>query len=267
MQSHKYADLFPMMDEEEFANLVEDIRANGLLDPIVVYGEEVLDGRNRLRACEAAGVEPQFTEFEGDDAAALQFVISHNLSRRHLTASQRAAIAADATDIYEAIAAAAEERRRATVGRPSTDEEIDGNISINLPGARDTRTARHQMGSLFGVNGKYVGNAVSLLKNEGEAGRALVDEVKAGNISMAEAWKRRPSAPKPAIKKSDPLPLMNAFGQAEKRVRELTSLIGQVPASRLDFVDPANGRTTRDFYRGRVDRLREAIDALEEALG
>jgi ParB-like chromosome segregation protein Spo0J len=56
---HPIADLFPMMTDEELADLAADIKANGLLHPIVVDKEGALiDGRNRARACEIAGVEP-----------------------------------------------------------------------------------------------------------------------------------------------------------------------------------------------------------------
>ena len=47
----------------------------------------ILDGRNRARACEAAGVEPKFTPFREDDPTA--FVIDANLRRRHLTGEQK----------------------------------------------------------------------------------------------------------------------------------------------------------------------------------
>jgi ParB-like chromosome segregation protein Spo0J len=56
---HPIADLFPMMTDEELANLAADIKANGLIHPIVVDKDGVLlDGRNRDRACEIAGIEP-----------------------------------------------------------------------------------------------------------------------------------------------------------------------------------------------------------------
>jgi len=51
-----------------------------------------LDGRNRLRACEKAGVEPHFESFDGLDPEG--FVISENVTRRHLTAGQRGMAAA-----------------------------------------------------------------------------------------------------------------------------------------------------------------------------
>ena len=93
MKDHPYASLLPLLEGEAFDSLVADIKANGLMEPITVYQDMVLDGRNRLRACEAAGAEPQFLKFDGDDP--LAFVLSLNLHRRHLTPSQRAMVGAD----------------------------------------------------------------------------------------------------------------------------------------------------------------------------
>jgi hypothetical protein len=89
MQVHPIAALFPMMTEDELAELADDILSNGLIHPIVVDGDGVLiDGRNRLRACEIAGVEPKFQQLNGHDAAA--FIVSVNLERRNLSKGQQA---------------------------------------------------------------------------------------------------------------------------------------------------------------------------------
>lgn len=92
--SHPYADIFPMMTEDEADALADDIKKNGLRAPIVRYCDKVLDGRNRLIACKKAGVEPMFIDHEGDDASALALVISLNVQRRDLTPGQRAISAA-----------------------------------------------------------------------------------------------------------------------------------------------------------------------------
>jgi ParB-like chromosome segregation protein Spo0J len=91
MNVHPVAALFPMMTGQEFTELVADIKANGLVNPIIRQGDTLIDGRNRMAACERAGVTPRFTEFTGDDPTA--FIISANIHRRHMKESQRAIIA------------------------------------------------------------------------------------------------------------------------------------------------------------------------------
>jgi len=91
LKVHPIAALFPMLADGELQALAADIRENGLQQAVVIQGGTLLDGRNRLAACELAGVEPTFQEYEGDNPTA--FIISSNLHRRHLSESQRASIA------------------------------------------------------------------------------------------------------------------------------------------------------------------------------
>lgn len=90
IEFHPIAELFPMMQGREFEELVEDVRSHGLLEPVWLYEGKVLDGRNRMRACNASGLDPEFREYDGDDPVG--FVVSLNLHRRHLNESQRAMV-------------------------------------------------------------------------------------------------------------------------------------------------------------------------------
>lgn len=92
-EPHEYCSLFPALQSTDLASLREDVQANGLLEPITIFEGKILDGRNRAGVCADLGIEPETVEFHGDNAAALSFVISKNLNRRHLNESQRALVA------------------------------------------------------------------------------------------------------------------------------------------------------------------------------
>jgi len=60
-----------------------------LLTPILLFEAKILDGRNRYRACEMAGVPPQYDDFSGTTEQAVDFVLSSNLCRRHLSKMEK----------------------------------------------------------------------------------------------------------------------------------------------------------------------------------
>jgi len=92
LRFHSLADIFPLLNGSEFEKLTDSVAESGLREPIRLYEGKILDGRNRYRACLAAGVEPWFEEYTGDDP--LAYVIDLNVLRRHLNESQRAMVAA-----------------------------------------------------------------------------------------------------------------------------------------------------------------------------
>ena len=91
---HEFCEMFPDAAQEEFNGLVEDIKLNGLLEPIMLFEGKILDGRTRYKACVAADVPPTFMPFTGDRDEAYCYVVSKNLHRRHLTNVQRAFLVA-----------------------------------------------------------------------------------------------------------------------------------------------------------------------------
>jgi hypothetical protein len=87
---HPLANRFPLIEGEEFDNLVDDIRTHGQRDPIVLFDGKILDGRNRYRACLEARREPKSRLFDpAKEGSPEAFVISVNLKRRHLTGKQK----------------------------------------------------------------------------------------------------------------------------------------------------------------------------------
>src|SRR5262245_23411772 len=90
---HWCAKLFPPMSEGEFKRLAASLKVNGLLEPIVLFEGQILDGFEREAACLEAGIEPRYRAFsEGLDP--FSYVMAKNVERRQLSKSQRGVIGA-----------------------------------------------------------------------------------------------------------------------------------------------------------------------------
>lgn len=91
---HPVAQLFPWMTDKEFGELKISISRNGQLQPIVANGNEILDGRCRLRACKELGLEPKFMQYSelGLKIHPAAWAFTTNLRRRNLTADQKLAV-------------------------------------------------------------------------------------------------------------------------------------------------------------------------------
>ncbi len=119
LQFHPLANNFELVDGQKLDKWIADIKTNGQTDLITLYAGKILDGRNRYRACLAAGVEPKFQTYTGDSP--WSFVLSKNLHRRHLTMEERGKAAVKSLPIYEA--EAAERRKRKSVPTISSEQK------------------------------------------------------------------------------------------------------------------------------------------------
>lgn len=118
LKLHRLARMLPLIPEKEFTELVNDVRANGFVNPVHLIGDEVLDGRHRVAVATVLGVPLRAVEFTGDEDDARHFVISTNLRRRHLTTPQRTQLARELI-----LPEVAEEAAKRTGGRPRKDEK------------------------------------------------------------------------------------------------------------------------------------------------
>lgn len=88
---HPLTAVVPGLSDDDFLTLRRSVRAAGLLDEIVLHEGQVLDGRHRLKACLAEGVEPRYRQFTGPDPRA--FILT-SLAARNLPPPARALVAA-----------------------------------------------------------------------------------------------------------------------------------------------------------------------------
>lgn len=169
IEFHEAANIFPMITGDEFEQLASDIKKNGLRESIKKLDGKIIDGRNRFVACNQVDVSAVFEDVQTDDP--VQYVLSLNLHRRHLTPSQASMCAARAREIYER---QADKRRRAGV-------KID--LPENLPEGKKGES-RNIAGKAFGVSGKSVDHAKKVIER---GTPELVKAVDEGRMAVSTA--------------------------------------------------------------------------------
>ena len=176
---HPAADLFPEPTAEEYTALRDDIRANGVATPIVIYHDQLLDGRTRLRACEDLGIECPYREWEGESP--VSYAVSLNLKRRHLTSGHRMRIGVEMMPLLHAEAS---ERKRAAASR-RWDKVKDNTCAAvaEVDVSPDSHRARDVAAKLAGVSNKTIDTG-EMLKTEAPA---LYEKVGAGKMTKADA--------------------------------------------------------------------------------
>jgi len=95
LKPHPHRELIPPMSPEDYANLLEDVKRNGILQPIDITPDNViLDGHQRVKAARELGIEEvevRIPELVGIDED--EYLISVTMNRRHLTEGQKAVLA------------------------------------------------------------------------------------------------------------------------------------------------------------------------------
>jgi hypothetical protein len=162
---HDYAKIFPALEGEEFEAFCKDVKEKGLENPIVLFEDKILDGRNRAKACDKVGVKPKYEVYRGNDP--LGFVISQNVQRRHLKPSQLGLIALELEKQF-----AAEEKPKG--GRGKTG---------GLGTTSFERKSRVRAAKALSISETTVQRAKRVVKDAPE----YVPAIKAGRMTVVEA--------------------------------------------------------------------------------
>ena len=200
---HPVASLFPMIDDDALNALAEDIKKNGQREPIIVaYLDEamidepvVIDGRNRHAACKLAGIEPEFkfvmslNDRELSPQVIADWIISHNLHRRHLTTSQKAMVG---QGYLAYLKEEAKKRQLSTLKQNATDTVPRKSVERSN---RNGSESAVQAGKLVGVSKDSIRDADFVVKNDPE----LAQQVRDSKVTVSAAAKRIREAlnPKP----------------------------------------------------------------------
>ena len=199
---HPFAAEFPLLEGEAFDQLVADVKQHGLRDAIILSndGTVLIDGRNRYRACEAAGVDAVFRNLPAryTDLMIADFIVSENVKRRHLDAGQLAFAALAYEKHYGKAAKDQEAARKSKLPKsgmtPADRPESEPKMS----------ESRDRAAKAVGASGRSVSKAKAVQRDAPD----LAAEVKAGRKTLDAADKerrqRKAAEPKPDREKAGP---------------------------------------------------------------
>lgn len=198
---HWTAELLPPMDEEGFAALKADIKQHGQVEPIVLWRNQIVDGRHRYRACRDLGIEPNFENLSEDMTERDVFAraLSRNVIRRHLSTGQKALIA---HDLLHGDAAANLETRMTVAQAAALLGVSDSAVNMMTAALKKAPHVRDEVS-----NGKLTINAASDLAD------LAVDEPEAA----AEALEAVREAPTPKAAKKVATRAIAAVRESKKK--------------------------------------------------
>jgi len=191
---HEAANVLPLLPEKELQDLADNIRRHGLEVPITVCRGLIVDGRNRLMACQLAGVEPRFEERNDIEDIAM-WVWSLNGERRHLQSQEQKVliwrklhmmseeVQAKLKAVKDAERKAKAEAQRGNDNACKSETKVvqSGLLPENQP--RDRNKSRAVIADAAKVSKTAVARAEALVK----AAPELADKVASGEMRFSDA--------------------------------------------------------------------------------
>jgi len=219
---HPFADRFPLVEGEEFDELVESIRQHGNQQPIILGHDRhtLIDGRNRYRACVKAGREPATRTLPPDitEIEILDLIRNANVERRQLNAGQRGGLAQEYADFYAKAVKEEEAARKLrapsnqhTTPRSATKRDPAESHHGESPGPaapKQSQTAAARAAKATGASADSVKRMAAIKRDAPD----LYDAVMANRVSLDAAYKqarqRVRNQPKPEQTKPGPALLL-----------------------------------------------------------
>ena len=263
MKIHPVADLFPMLADDELRELADDIKARGLLQPIILdESGAVLDGRNRLAACKLAGVEPTFETYQGDDPDG--YALAVNVARRHMTQGQKAIVIARSYKLYKS---ANQEKTGKAHGVPQPRlsaalliEEVSPELAAQVLSGVKPFDAAHKEAQEMRRERRAAEKKRARLREEAEDLLALVDEERMNLDEATAAMEARQSEEKRKAEEER----AEVRRQAQVQTHQIQDII--VTLSQMRGFSPGEKYDPSLAIPGRPVN-REVLDQADQALG
>jgi ParB-like chromosome segregation protein Spo0J len=275
VNAHPVADLFPMMADDELDELATDIQERGLLHPVVLDHEgRVLDGRNRLVACERVGIEPTFETYDGEDPGG--YALAVNMARRNMRPSQRYIVIEQARRLTKTPKSGFERSGSLDANRLSEAAVVldfapdlarvvvGGGMSLDTA-ATEARERKRRAAELESKKERLRQSAPDLAEHVGD-GRLDLDEALAAlNSRQAKAREEAEAKASEDARKAQAASMERAR-DIESARSAAASIVADLQTRVVSIIIGVRHGEPRLIDKAMVRQLRDAIDQLEELL-
>ena len=245
----EFKNLLPPLSDEDYRGLEESLKKEGCRDPLVVWGEVLIDGHNRYEICTTHSIPYQTVQRDFPDReAVILWIITNQMSRRNLTPFQRAELA---LRLKPVVAEKAKENQR----------EAGGAVKDKLPKAEKTST-REELGKIAGVSGKTIDRAEIILTKGTKENIQEVRDGKASIYGKAKEIKER-GKPIDPPKQEDPATKKPEYTEFQQQFLNNSPHILRV----LKSIDDECRDVMSPRERKAFDRIVTGIKELQEIIG
>lgn len=272
MKPHPIAEIFPSIEGAEFDALVADIQKKGCIQPLVMYQGKILDGRNRWRACQKLGIKPKTVDYRGNDP--IGYVLSLNLTRRHLNESQRGMVAAKIATLG-----------KGNIGDSSRDatptvEEVAKKLNVSSGSIKRARKVEEkgtkelkravEAGSVPVSTAAVLSEAPAEVQREAARGGKKVAAELAKQIAVGKTEEKReekPSCPIKTLGLDVSEQLLDRAAKEQALIDKLDRLIADINRTYTEYETIRGGRTGLRAGQHHATALRDAVTAFKAIRG
>ena len=166
----RFKHIIPPLSEDEYNQLEKNILQDGIREPLVVWGDTLIDGHNRLSIAQKHGLEYKTVSMDfGDDKAAKEWIILNQFGRRNINNYQRSVLALELEDV---IAEKAKNNQR----------QAGGAVPQKSAEAVETRK---EVAKIAGVSHDTIDK---VKKIKASAPAEIIEQVKSGELSINQAY-------------------------------------------------------------------------------
>ena len=251
-----FKNLLPELTAEEYTGLERDIVKHGVLSPIIVWNDTIVDGHNRYAIAQAhrfpeSAIPIKEINFDSK-ASAMQWIVDNQFAKRNLEFSQKIILQSKVHDELKKEASA------------NTGTRTD--LGVNLPHGSGGRVSE-QMASKLGISEKTYRDAKYVVDHGTPEQIARMDKGGKGNgVSAIAKEIKKPSEPKPLETAEDFL----KRSRAEVMAAETRTAIGviSVQAQKItkDRLNDLSEIYKKKELEEAINQVRSMIDNCQRAM-